>query len=1246
MDPVLGPEGEARHAAKVQARRASLRGFEYTYTEREVRPAAHSRGTVFIDTSRTIHRRNHGAVHHYRSMGYVPLVLTYYQRYGKTDMQSALSALTGDVEQKLTLCMAFSSIGRESEISFHNQPKTHAFYRQRAGDIFEQQYRQYQHITLMREMETRISGAVSSGVAAQYERLSVFSCFESEADFLHYKAALVAMGSPGNTEAVHVILNSCHKLDLYRCYEPVHAERDSEHYIVTQSKDGRACRPGLDLLFKQVVTFFEDTGEPFPLVGLPFDHDKFVGSDDPAVALAQFRYIIFDSIDADADAPGPCVLQDISTGEDDFFDHWLLGLRSPLNNEASVKIRPGNRGAFQIKSRAGRVVLVSSNDPTSASFTPAEKVGYRAPQPGVYINPRALFHPPDFWTSYIESGATGRSGAVAVEYDLSEVLVSRIFTRDGNTYARSFDFATYKKAEKDLMESTAQKEVFGSLGALEKGGLRRTANEIVFRGRCIRGFSVLTNTRKNRLIALLRATAYQSAKRILYPDVEHVLLPVRIYDPYAVAGRVFSEYTDMQCREDITAEGAASWYVAVQKKYACAVDTLQERYSHYPVQRMAALGQIDGLHARLSCIELNCRDAVGKTPLHYALQNGFLSLVDTLLARGADPAVLDKFPYRVPATGVFRYYRAWLEDTFFSATLRAGRPDIARQFLEESTIRPLPVLFTTLPQLLRSLKPRNYAVIKKLMTLDSRYYAQLTGVMPSECEEFYQALMGYAVRMHDIELWEAARLLRNKRLSNKSLVRWLKHLLDTGLTKKAVVCFEGVAQYCPRFFDLLIECISVLAYAYANSALLMFKQCLRQGANLLSAGDYSEPIFIASVSRDTVHGQAIWMHYLNAFSYCKLSDYHHGAGLLALIMYPSVYLKLTKREVLQAASTLLLRGVNPFAVGRSRGRCGVSAAISAQSWEVISLYIQHYREHGAGEGTVMVVSSLLMQCAESIPPSELADHMDLVHELVDVCNATRSIHQLTPNEYYKLIKMVLEVHDSQVGLAMLSLEGFENLLEEHIIELHVVLLTRCIIDDFTELGAMSIMKKITCVGPRVGLNKQLAVHIRAALTAKKFSVAMCLLESIHYTPEAYNVVSLIHFPVSFLYHLVTVFCCQESAECPDEVERSLLLDVSRDRLSFVPETEADLNSLLSSGNKLLALCLKNKWVNSSQMRAVLPEGISLSAYCKEQGYADALAFIVSHQPSVTETAGARLFLAQTCAPGAAEAAALAVSFPS
>lgn len=137
-----------------------------------------------------INRPNHGIAHTLRAASYVRKVVEYYQKFGKNSEQFNF---TEDQIKQLEIAMLFSVSGRKNDVGWSGDFNTYIASRRLAGDRFE---------TYCRDNQV----------------------FSSEAELQQFKKNLVDMGNPANKDPLHLVIRTCHNLDLLRCFTPIPAK--------------------------------------------------------------------------------------------------------------------------------------------------------------------------------------------------------------------------------------------------------------------------------------------------------------------------------------------------------------------------------------------------------------------------------------------------------------------------------------------------------------------------------------------------------------------------------------------------------------------------------------------------------------------------------------------------------------------------------------------------------------------------------------------------------------------------------------------------------------------------------------------------------------------------------------------------------------------------------------------------------------------------------------------------------------
>lgn len=183
-----------------------------------------------------IHRPNHGLAHSLRVASYIPVVTEYFKDFAQPGLKEFCSGLSAQKIKDLQLCMLFSVSGRESDISFSNNPKKYREYRQNCVRQFEQ---------YAKEIKMNSN------------------------DIKKYSALILNMGNPEfleknkSPEMINMfhIMNLAHKLDLMRCYQVnayTPAIKKGHDYLVEESEEQQN---GLNHLYKVVSARISATGD-------------------------------------------------------------------------------------------------------------------------------------------------------------------------------------------------------------------------------------------------------------------------------------------------------------------------------------------------------------------------------------------------------------------------------------------------------------------------------------------------------------------------------------------------------------------------------------------------------------------------------------------------------------------------------------------------------------------------------------------------------------------------------------------------------------------------------------------------------------------------------------------------------------------------------------------------------------------------------------------------------------------------
>lgn len=715
----------------------------------------------------TVYNVNHGALHHLRSISYVRPVLAYLSRFARPGLIESIRLLQVNKQDinKLQLCMAFSSIARTSEIDFSQQPETHRYYRRNAGDIFQKYYHRYK--------EQRDAG---KSIAKELEP---FSCFESDEAFDCYQSALVAMGDPSNDTPIHVVLNICHKLDLYRCRDMQFAEMSVDDYIRDKSDPDQHHLPFLDRLRGYAQSVMKALGGGVVALHIPMNETLFVNNshnfESALSIISTQRCPRFDD-HVDRSTEQPFFFRSIYTNDDDFWYEYLLSVtrlgpagEMSVNNDKHIATRAGERGRYVLKTRkktgSGQLELryVDRYRLGTASFTPSEKNGFSKPDAMTYCDPRNDFTPPEYWQNFVGDGNFGgkqRTASVGVKIDPSDVLTARIYVAGAGTRGRLLESNDLQQLKKIPRLILPEREFqYAEVDALARSGFRCVSNEVLGRVKAISGILIFVDDLESRIIAQCRLYSYKQRMLDLQLELgvefpEHrIHIPIEFYRPGCGDANVLESYPPSQQVLDWQQAQETGLLQRVRMRYPEYQQSFCARYAIRAIHRRAAIG--DASYFDNDVGDINFQDARGKTPLHYAMQNGHIDLVLKLLDMGAQ--VLDDcFEYNVAQTYKEQSYQEnsveIYHDTFFTAALRCGRHDYALEFLHRcsaDSVNDYGVV-ATIDQLIRILKPKNNRVIHRLV--DIGYFD--IKLDDASLQESNACLLDYAIRCDDNRLYQ------------------------------------------------------------------------------------------------------------------------------------------------------------------------------------------------------------------------------------------------------------------------------------------------------------------------------------------------------------------------------------------------------------------------------------------------------------------------------------------------------------
>ena len=592
-----------------------------------------------------IYRQNHGLAHTSRSMFHAQPVISYFSLHGSADLKKAAKILNNsDGIKKIMLIAAFSSIARTSEIDFWVQPAAHLYYRKQAGEIFESYYRK------------ALNGELCNDIK------QLFNLFKDEDEFIRYRDALVAMGDDKNFDPVHIILNVCHKLDLYRCRTGNNAQSTIDKYIRKYSEGnyGKAFW----ILINQAVNIIQATGRSVHIDGIERKgKNDFLACnssvDDCVKALQNIsvQQKVPTELSAD-DNPllKPFFFKSIRADANDYWEHGLYGEKrgymywvtpSPINCDPHPPNRLSPKKRFTVKmvkhheGTHWKVVERRNAPPTHSTkekerFSKFSSLSYARPlegyQPKVFGWNRGSFE-----------------CLVGIRMEEKDVLINRIMSRDIAAIMRPYDFNDKQKAEELLKKKLSNYSYCNSLNELVQSGLVYTYNEVLGRVKKISAIAIFSDNLQSRLLAQLRARQYEKrlkeqAKEFGESFEQSYTIPIVYYIPDDQKNH--SVYNSKAQQDDLAAvkDGQFGQYDDAQKcgEYLERLEELKnepsfiEKNKIQQVHILAALGDKEALKKHLNQYpnDVNLPDAQGKTPAHYAAQNDRVAILKLLKQKG------------------------------------------------------------------------------------------------------------------------------------------------------------------------------------------------------------------------------------------------------------------------------------------------------------------------------------------------------------------------------------------------------------------------------------------------------------------------------------------------------------------------------------------------------------------------------------------------------------------------------------
>ena len=475
---------------------------------------------VQMHEGQSIYRMNHGLAHAIRTMGYVEPVVNYLKHWGNDSLKAFANCMDERELQKLMLVAAFISIARDSEIDFGTQPGAHHAYRQKAVACFMAYY--------------------DKKDALPPEIKSLFDLFESPEALSPYIEALTVLGDDRNASDIHVILNMCHKLDLYRCRERSAANTSVDKYIREHSQG--AYGEGVSNLTAWAIESIKATGNQVKTKGLDYDLDTYLPcntSPEHAIqALGALPQPSFTDTHPDEENPlaAPFFFKSIRADAGDYWEKYIEWVTaSPLNFTPHEALRKGSKGTFSAKMKRTadgelewRVIERAQDKPM---YTPEEKKGFAKHSSLSYAEPLHAYEPPVFGLNRDRADLL-----VGIRLEAGDVLINRIMQYDGGTVGRPFEFHYQKEAEYFLAAKLKSGTYCQSLAQLVHNNKTVKHNEILGRVKKISAIAVFSDNLESRVLAQLRAKQYQlrlneQQRELGLPVEPTAVMPIVFYNP-------------------------------------------------------------------------------------------------------------------------------------------------------------------------------------------------------------------------------------------------------------------------------------------------------------------------------------------------------------------------------------------------------------------------------------------------------------------------------------------------------------------------------------------------------------------------------------------------------------------------------------------------------------------------------------------------------------------------------------------